>query len=84
MSRTEEERQANAELIAAAGTAATALAEAGYDAVEVFRALPEIMKAIIHESVTIYSVGQSERRKICISGDEQALEVVHRFLVDTF
>lgn len=45
------EVQATAELFATAGTAATALAEAGYDAVEVFRALPEILQYIKNRKV---------------------------------
>lgn len=40
------EVHATAQLFAAAGAAATALAEAGFDAVEVFKALPEIMRHI--------------------------------------
>lgn len=39
-------REANAKLIATAGTTATKLAEQGYDAVKVLQLLPEIMEIV--------------------------------------
>lgn len=43
-----EDTKHNAHLIATAGTTATKLAEAGYDAVKVLEVLPEIMQAMIY------------------------------------
>lgn len=45
------EQEANAELIAAAGTAAHQLYEAGYDAIEVFKAFPDALR-ILHRLVS--------------------------------
>lgn len=62
------EREANAHLIATAGTTATKLAEAGYDAVEVLEVLPqlvELVKAVAHIGVDFgYGKYELEPEKI--------------------
>ena len=48
-----EEGQANARLIAAAGTAAHEVAQMGYDPVEAVRVLPELLEMLKHHRATV-------------------------------
>lgn len=59
------EEEANAQLIATAGTTATKLAEQGYDAVRVLEVLPELVDLVSHMDS---SLGAVELLEQCTTG----------------